>query len=182
MKATNNILIPLLLLFLFGCSASQLQVAPEGMIPKRKDLPKDVYGGYVSLTTQSQESINGEFLGIYQDSLAIWTNGIKLVHPDQINQAKIYIFDFNKYLGIYFLTIIPSLALLVHVPEYGGGPLVVAAVFSGINFIGLGAADLTERKKINYFDWNNERLEFLKYARFPNGVPSDISLNTLQGR
>jgi len=172
----------LLIIILQGCNVSKHAMAPPGMTPKRKNLDQDTYGGYIRLLTLSNQNINGEFLGIRQDSLVVWDGAIKTVHRNQISQGKIYVFEYNSY-GVYMIpALIPNIALLYHIPEFGAGPFVMAGLFSGIILLGGGSADLTELKKQNYFDWNEERQEFLKYARFPHGIPPDISLDELVGK
>jgi hypothetical protein len=143
MKRSYKIMFPLFILLILGCSTNKSVVLPEGMVPKRKNLNQDVYGGYIRLLTITEEPIHGEFIGMHQDSLVIWENKIRLLHPDQINQAQLYIFDYNTYGGALLLSIVPNVALLAHIPQYGFGPLLIAALFSGLNLIGAGAAEYT---------------------------------------
>jgi len=172
----------LLILLLVGCNAPKTAKLPDGMVPKRKNLPQEVHGGYVRLLTTNNINHHGEFIGMKEDSLVIWENEILLFHRHQVEQAQIYLFDYNTYLGGFMLSIIPNLALLAHIPAYGLGPLYMATLFSAVNLLGAGTAEYTETQKVNFHDWNLNRSEFLQFARFPHGVPTDIPIYSIKGK
>ncbi|QYH39459.1 hypothetical protein GYM62_11940 [Algoriphagus sp. NBT04N3] len=167
-------------LVLSSC-ASNLVLAPDGNVPKRLDLPSDPYGGYITIIA-SGETISGELIGVRNDSLVVLYSNQAISKPlDQVTYGQLIAHDPNSYLAGALIPMIPN-ALLLTIGGYGASPLVTALVFSGINLGGMGIASATENRKINYFEWEKEKEQLLKYARFPGGIPEKVNLGSLTNR
>ncbi|WP_296618247.1 hypothetical protein [Marivirga sp.] len=173
-------LTAILLMVLNSCN-SNLILAPDGAVPKRTDLDRDLYGGYITVIADG-ETLTGELIGVRNDSIVVLVDNQAFSKPlAQVTYGKIIAHAPNSYVAGGLLPMIPN-AIMMTIGGYGGGPIVVGLLFSGINVGGMGAARATEDQKFNYFEWEKEKEELLKYSRFPAGIPEKVELGRLMGR
>jgi hypothetical protein len=151
-------------------------------VPDRKRLEYDGYGGYITLMTMDSISHAGELIGMRNDStVVLGDHGVASIFNKDIATAKVIVYNPNSYSGAYAM-LIPNMLLIVHVGEYGGGPLALTLLTSAIDLVGIAAARNAERRKTNYYEWSDGWREISKYSRFPGGVPSHVALSTLTSR
>lgn len=175
-----NVLLTIVAFCLMECKSNTV-VSPQGMVPNRKGLPYDAYGGYITIQTQQNTGYAGELLGIRNDSLVILSSNLIYIHKTEILNGRIIIYEPNSYRqGLLFA--IPNLFLLGLIGNYGFAPVLTSVFFTGLNLGALGIAKTTEELKYNYIDWTGEGSEVLKYARFPNGIPTQLDLKLLSPR
>lgn len=173
--------ISAILLMVLNSCASNLIFAPEGAVPKRADLDRDLYGGYITVIADG-ETLKGELIGVRNDSIVVLVDNQAFSKPlAQITYGRVIAHAPNSYLAGGLLPMIPN-ALMMTIGGYNGAPVMIGLIFSSINAGGMGAAMATENLKFNFFDWEKEKKELLKYSRFPGGIPEEVELGKLMGR
>jgi hypothetical protein len=169
----NKILIALCFMVLCGCSAVK---APQGSVPRRKDIVTDAFGGWISASLKTtRNSIQGEFIAISLDSVFIMSdNKVQILPKADIDNARIILFNSESgaYSGWTFLS---SLATI------SNGHFLVFTL--PINLItGISTAS-GEAKRINYYDYPALTWDELnKYARFPQGIPEQVDTKEIKPR
>lgn len=185
-KSKSSLWFPLpvfvgILLSVAACKTVSVQ-APAGKVPDRKRLEYDGYGGYITLMTLDSISYSGELIGLRNDStVVLGDHGVTTIASKHIANAKVVVYNPSSYSGAYAM-LIPNVLLIVHVGEFGAGPLALSLLTSAIDLIGIAAARNAERRKTNYYEWSDGWREISKYSRFPGGVPSHVALSTLKSR
>lgn len=173
--------ITAIFLMVLNSCTSNLILAPEGTVPKRTDLERDFYGGYITVIAGG-ETLTGELIGVRNDSIVVVVDNQAFSKPlAQVTYGKLIAHAPNSYVAGGLLPMIPN-AILMTVGGYGGAPIITGLFFSAINAVGMGAAGATENQKFNYFEWDKEREELLKYSRFPGGIPETVELGRLKAR
>lgn len=156
-------------------------MAPQGTVPKRSQLDRDGFGGYITLMADGYYH-TGELIGVRNDTIVVLGDkSISKITLDQITYGQIIVHSPNNYVAAGVLPMIPNVVLMT-IGGYGGGPAAFGILLSAINAGGLAAASGTENLKFNYFDWSTAKTEVLKYSRFPGGIPAQVSLDNLNPR
>ncbi|GAB3661048.1 hypothetical protein GCM10028791_35290 [Echinicola sediminis] len=180
----NSFILYTGILLTFGLMSCQKNIvlAPEGTVPLRKDLPTEVFGGYITVqTTDPMLKYSGELIGVRNDSLFILNEQIIGIKIAEINYGRIFIYSPNNHLsGLLFL--IPNLLLFGANCEDCSGKLPLILSFSALNLLGFSIANSTEMAKTNYIDWKGDWQEIVIYSRFPYEIPEDLDLAELQPR
>jgi hypothetical protein len=148
------------------------------MVPKRSSLPYDVYGGYITLQTHQNENYSGELIGERNDSLVILSNNLIYIHKKEVLNGRVVIYVPNSQKKGLLLAI-PNLFLLGLIVNYGSPPIIFSLILTGLNVGAFGIAKSTEELKYNYIEWSGDGSEVIKYARFPNGIPTQLQLKLL---
>jgi hypothetical protein len=173
--------ITAILLMVLNSCTSNFILAPEGAVPKRTDLDRDLYGGYITVIADG-ETLTGELIGVRNDSIVVVVDNQAFSKPlAQVTYGKLIAHAPNSYVAGGLLPMIPN-AIMMTIGGYGGGPILMGLFFSAINAGGMVAAGATENQKFNYFEWDKEKEELLKYSRFPGGIPEKVELRRLKGR
>jgi hypothetical protein len=173
--------ISAILLMVLNSCTSNLILAPEGAVPKRTYLDRDLYGGYITVIADG-ETLTGELIGVRNDSIVVVVDNQAFSKPlAQVTYGKLIAHAPNSYVAGGLLPMIPN-AIMMTIGGYGGGPILMGLFFSAINAGGMVAAGATENQKFNYFEWDKEKEELLKYSRFPGGIPEKVELGRLKGR
>lgn len=179
---TNTLIILTVLTLFFGCKPARVVQAPAGTVPRRSQLPQDVYGGYITVTTRDSMNFSGELIGMRNDSLVVLADTVIKMPREAVLSARVIVHLPNDYrTGGYILMGLSSLVMF-QAGGYGEGP--IAMGISGIlyNGIGLASAQNTENLKINYYDWAEGWENVILYSRFPKGIPVTLNLSELTGR
>lgn len=173
--------IILFLLLSLGSCKSNVIMAPKDSVAVRSQLDRDGFGGYITLMSKG-EYIQGELIGVRNDSVVVLTeSSVVSSSVDQITYGQLIAHHPNNYVGLGIIPMVPN-AIMMTIGGYGGGPVILGLLFSGINALGIGAAMGTENLKSNFFDWSDEKAEVLKYSRFPGGIPDQVVLGELRSR
>ncbi|WP_296705732.1 hypothetical protein [Algoriphagus sp.] len=173
--------ITAILLMVLNSCTSNIILAPEGAVPKRTDLERDLYGGYITIIADGK-TLTGELIGVRNDSIVVLVDNQAFSKPlAQVTYGKIIAHAPNSYVAGGLLPMIPN-AIMMTIGGYGGTPILMGLFLSAINAGGMTAAMATENQKFNYFEWEKEKEELLKYSRFPGGIPEKVELGSLMGR
>jgi hypothetical protein len=173
-------LIGMLIILLSACK-SNLIMAPQGTVPKRSQLDRDGFGGYITLMADGYYH-TGELIGVRNDTIVVLGDkSLSKISMEQITYGQVIVHSPNSYVAAGVLPMIPNIALFT-ISGYGGSPAGLGILLSAINAGGLAAASGTENLKYNYFDWSTAKAEVLKYSRFPGGIPAQVRLDDLQPR
>jgi hypothetical protein len=165
-------------LFIIGCAASY---APENYLPGTSDVPHNVYGGWLTLTTEPdslvQESkwmmYGGEFIAVDDSVVFLLYDSLYLI-PRRIISESILELD-EKNTTTYGLWVLGGSLLTISNGYYAGItlPLWLAA---GIPTVaGESARDRYEMEYPDEIYWSNAK----KFSRFPQGV-KDIDLTQIK--
>jgi len=174
MLKNRFIILGFVFILLNGCGKSI--TAPHDAVPKRKSLPTDAFGGWISVTMKSsQKSFQGELIAINADSIYVMNNGkVQLEQISDVNSARIVLFKTSS--EEYALwTFLGSLGTISN-----GAFLVFTFPLTLITGI---ATTSSESNRINYLDYpQNNWEELMKYARFPQGLPQGLNVGDLKPR
>jgi hypothetical protein len=171
MLKTNSNLIIMLLLLIGSCTTVK---APQGSVPRRTDLPADAFGGWITVVHENT-SYEGELIAIPDDSLILLNNnGCISLSKDGIINARLIIYntDYGRFARWTVLGSIGSLSngffLIGTLPLW---IIVGSSISSG------------EAKRTNYIVYTGKGWEEInKFARFPQGLPSDFKIEALHPR
>jgi hypothetical protein len=171
MKSTKYLWV-VCLIFLVSCASVR---APHGWVPSREKVKTDAFGGWIGVTDSSKVLLQGELIAMSDDSVFVLTKeGFRGVAKSRILSARLIIYNTTE--GSYALwTFVGTLFTLTN------GTFAVltlpAMLISGI------ASTSTEAKRVNYVDYPANNWELLgRYARFPQGLPSDLETSSLTPR
>jgi hypothetical protein len=156
----NNILVVLLLIL---CCCNSVR-APRHSVPKRIDLDREAFGGWIGVRHAKSGLVQGELIAVTNDSVFIMESaGLQSLARTDIDSARVILFNTSE--GSYGLwTFVGSLATISH------GLFLVftlpATLIAGI------ATTVNEANRINYVDYPATPWEKLhRYARLPQGIP-----------
>jgi len=172
------VLVFILSLFILGCAASY---APANYLPSTDDVPQNVFGGWLTLTTEPDSLIQnskwmmygGEFISVDDSIVYILYDSLYRI-PKRIISESVLELD-EKNTTVYGLWVLGGSLLTISNGYYAGItlPLWLAAG------IPTAAGESTrDRYEMNYPDdkyWNDIK----KFARFPQGV-EDINLSQIK--
>ncbi|MBT0812500.1 hypothetical protein KIH41_14525 [Litoribacter ruber] len=178
MKLFFCILLILLLLGFTNCS-NKFNKAPKNSVPMRTKIDKSPYGGYTVIYDRDNQVFYGELIGSRNDTLVIINSQLHLLPMENIASGKVIYFQPYNFINIWLYSSIPTLLPLVHIAEYGGAPLLFTLVASGFNMLGALPAMGIENEFKNYHTFEDDRLSFMKFSRFPAGIPPQLDLNQL---
>ena len=161
------------LAWLIGCTAVK---APVGSVPKRTDLSIDAYGGWMEVQLLSTNtSRSGEFIAISNDTIYLMPSEkvVKYAVSD-ISTARIIYFNtetdsYNNWTRIVSVSTLTNGLFLIFTL-----PLALSTGISTTN---------AEADRVNYVDYPATSIDELKkYARFPQGMPREVTLDMLKPR
>jgi len=172
------VLVFILSLFILGCAASY---APANYLPSTDDVPQNVFGGWLTLTTEPDSLIQnskwmmygGEFISADDSIVYILYDSLYRIHKRIISESVLELDEKNT--TVYGLWVLGGSLLTISNGYYAGItlPLWLAAG------IPTAAGESTrDRYEMNYPDdkyWNDIK----KFARFPQGV-EDINLSQIK--
>jgi hypothetical protein len=171
MKSTKYLWV-VFMIFMVSCASVR---APHGSVPSREKVKTDAFGGWIGVTDSSKVLIQGELIAMSADSVYLLNkDGFRGVAKSAIVSARLIIYNTSE--GGYALwTFVGTLFTLTN------GTFAVltlpAMLISGI------ASTSTEAKRINYVDYPANNWKLLgRYARFPQGLPSDVEPSLLTPR
>jgi len=111
MSKSKLILIIGFIVLLISCHAVK---APKGSVPQRVYLTTDAFGGWIIITlTDSQSSIDGEFIAVSNDSLYVMVGDKLKRHAiSDISSARVVLFNTESgaYGGWTFLGSISTIS------------------------------------------------------------------------
>jgi hypothetical protein len=180
----------IMLIFLSSISSIALCSCVQNAIPVRDDVvplrtqfDHDAFGGYLEGYTLDGDYISGELIGERSDSIIVVAEKGLIIFPKtSIREAKVIIFDPVPYKGAWALVAPPIIMAFGVGSSYYASSIPLGLVMASINSAAVGATMGAEKSKFNYLRYTGNWEPLLVYARFPGGVPSDLSLNSLTPR
>jgi hypothetical protein len=160
------------MLLLFGsCTTVK---APQGSVPRRTELPAEAFGGWISVV-HDNKTYEGELIAISDDSVVLLNqNGNIFLSKDGIINARLIMYntDYGRFAKWTVLGSFSSLSngffLIGTLPLW---IIVGSSISSG------------EANRVNYIFYTGKGWEEInKFARFPQGLPSDFKIETLRPR
>jgi hypothetical protein len=182
-KRINSILILSgFILFLSGCSASKIPVSYRN---SPRGLKTEITGHWTEVNLNSKDisgpdkTLSGELIAIQTDTVYLLTyTGLKAIHTSIINNAVLYVYMNQS--GIFGMA-----TGLLTIPEIIG-----AIAYEEPGFLVLGAPwmitgtivtiiEASDHSNLLNYPYNAQLQELKKFARFPQGMPSDIDKSRL---
>jgi hypothetical protein len=168
----------LLAVILGSCATSYQLLVPTN----RSELQQNRYGVYMELATSCQQ-LNGEFIGLSNDSLYLLTQErLVVVKHDSILGFRL-ILSRNKsdaYLKTTALATAPSVLGAIFNPDYASAFATVALVCGASGLLATVFESWRQPMVVEYPN-DQKPLEFhQKYARFPAGLPEGITREMIE--
>lgn len=170
-------LIILFSLLFVGCATTY---APSDWLPETEEVPKNTFGGWLTLTTYSNISegkwlqYGGEFISQDSDYVYVLYDTIYVIPKNSIQEAILELDQKNS--NSYALwTTFGTLSTILN-----GFYLVFTAPFWLVTGV---PATVSESNRDIYSAENPDLLywiEVQKFARFPQGLPKDIDLKNIE--
>jgi hypothetical protein len=162
-----------------GCASSK---APDDWLPAPKDVPHDVYGGWLNLKLDAGANRfliqSGEFIAVRDSTvILISQEGKSLIFPMPLVRRATLELHQKETGQAGLATLGGVLSTLSH-----GFYLLISAPIWLIT--GTGASSSVSH--IDHFETDNPSIgwwyDHSKYARFPQGVPENIDLAALKSK
>ena len=182
MYINKNILCFLLfftLILLGGCASSY---APDNWLPETEAFPENVYGGWITVTTEPDsldknglwKQYSGEFIALNDSSLFLLYDSLYQIPKTKVVESVLELDQKNSSgyttwtcLGLA-ATVSNGVFLIFTAPAW--------LIFGIPTISGESARDRYEMKYPDFNYWE----EINKYARFPQGLPPSLNLNELK--
>ena len=162
----------LLTVICLGCGSVK---APQGAVPTRVLLETDAYGGWIGVTGPNGEMTQGELIALTTDSVFVLDkNELHVIALGDVTAARLIMFKTAEG-GYAVWTFLGSILTLTN----GGFATFTlpATIISGVS------TTFNEARRINYIDYPASSWAMIgKYARFPQGLPSNVDRTILKLR
>lgn len=170
-KIKNIVWLFLLGGIMTGCVAS---IGPHGWLPHPKDALCDTYGAWLAVEYTSVGGVSvaeGEFIALDSASVYILNeSGMGIIPIIKIQKATLAAYRESGMIGIWAL--LGTISSASH-GYFAGISLPIWLVAGISNASAESSSGIVKSSFIN-------GAEFTKYARFPQGLPEGIDLDTLQ--
>ena len=161
---TNTAYIGLLILFLCSC-------ASPNYLPSSSQIDVNQYGSYIKITQKKASNIDGEFIAIDSNKIIVLTEGTQKCVKVAISDIKHFKLRYAKPKK-YGLSIPAALAL----PFMHGFYSVLTLPIHLLVTISVTAAG---EKAFKYSDKNMTYDKLKMFARYPQGLPPNIALESV---
>lgn len=170
-------------LLLCGCYTRRI---PGHYLPGPKDVGFSALGSWIlvrpsPLSDSSQPAeVSGELIGIRSDTLFVLTvDSIILIGKGQVAEASLFIFrePMRKYAVLTGLFLVPVVISMIAYPT---DPFIIfsfAPLFAG-SLSAIFEA-LSAESRLSYPSVHS-LADFLRYSRFPQGIPPGVNLEELR--
>lgn len=165
----NNRMFPLfasvlMCLFFSGCATTQ---EPRGWLPDDTKVPTDPYGAWMEANTNAGP-VMGELIAVSLDTVFIANTSLHGINKAEIQSARLSLYNAGDLWAAPLL-----------------GPLLTISngwflVFTAPMWIIGGSIAASSRSYEPIIDYPAKPLhEFVRYARFPQGLPADLDRSTI---
>lgn len=188
-KSNTYAIILVILLFLPACHATRIpNTVPVGFVPHLSEIKNRVTGSWVDLSirdSSSQPGINkysGELIAINNDSIFVLTlDKLAIFNINSVGKAKLYIF-ISPVMAYGLSTALIFLPNLIGM-FYSGSDYAINFLALGLPWLLTGSVssliEEANNKNILEFPEKNKLGEFIKFARFPMGIPVEVNRDHL---
>jgi hypothetical protein len=161
---TNNAFIGLLIMFLCSCASPKY-------LPSSSKIDVNQYGSYIKIIHKTAANIDGEFIAIDSNKIIVLTEGTKKCVKVAISDIKHFKLRYAKPKH-YGLAIPASLAL----PFMHGLFSILTIPMHLFVTISVSAAG---QRAFKYSDKNMTYDKLKMFARYPQGLPPNIALESV---
>jgi hypothetical protein len=178
-KRVKAILMLLIgLVFLQGC---QQPMIPAGYLPRPSKVYKGISGSWIKVSVRIdtisdfKPELSGELIALHYDSIYVLTiTGLQVLNRKNINSAVLYLFAPQGAVGplTSLLLFLPNIIGALSNTEFATGfleigiPLLATGMTEGIIETGGNSKLIYPGKDLLE--------DFIKYARFPQGLPPGL--------
>ena len=165
-------------LILSSCATNH---APRGWLPDRKDVAKEIYGGWLYVewkgSLAEEEVTQGEFIGITDEACLLLDHSVLIRIPkDHISYASLKIHTDDR--GAFF-----TWTLLGALGSISNGFYLVFTMTSWI----IGGSIITSNEAnsglfVEEFPDTGWWRIVTRYSRFPQGIPKEVDLSKLKSK
>lgn len=161
----------LLIVFLTGCASS---IAPKGWLPNPEEVQIQAFGAWITVEHGSEAETkisNGELIAVQERNVyLLTTDGMEAISIDMVQNAMLALYKEKSRVGLWAL--VGTLSTLSH--GYG-------LILSAPAWIITGLASASAESKSGLLKYPDSSWEEIKkYARFPQGIPKGINLESLR--
>ena len=169
---------------LSGCASER---TVNQRLPTVSQSGKYPFGGWVIAVYEKQgfapnDTVSGELIS-YQDHklYILGFQQMNVISDSSVTEATLYMY--KKQPGIFailtILGILPNLIAAIALPEYAPQFLVLAIIplVSGSIFT---ITESTTKRNLLIFPKKNTLDQFVKFSRFPQGIPPGLDINQLK--
>ena len=154
-----------------GCAGN---TAPVGSLPSPKEAARFPYGGWIELTITPDSSVDGELLAVTSDSVWVLAQGGGVVIPTaQVTAGKVttYLAATGAVAGWTTLGVFSTASngwfLFFTAPAW-----IITGIVAG------NKESHAPERRVPPLAWP----DLAAYARFPQGMPAGVSLDSLKAR
>lgn len=166
-------------LMISGCAATH---APSNWLPETEKFPENTYGGWMTIITSDETKdgkerylqYGGEFISQDEDNVYILYDTVYIISKKDIRNISLELVEkstteFGLWtLGGTVATLSNGKFLIITAPLW-----LIAGTSAAV---GESTRDLYETDNPDILFWNN----IMKFARFPQGLPTNINLSELK--
>lgn len=161
----------LFIVLMTGCASS---IAPKGWLPNPQEVQSQAFGAWMAIEHGSEAGTkisNGELIAVQERNVYLLTmDGPEVISIDKVQNAKLALYKEKRRVGLW--AIIGTLSTLSH----GWG-----LIFTAPTWIIVGIASASGESKSGLLKYSDSSWdEIKKYARFPQGIPRSINLESLR--
>ena len=182
-KIRNILLVFICIVIECGC---QNKMVPAGYRSAPKQINKNITGGWVDVSVIHDPSndtitmLSGELLAVENNTFHILTPGAGLVslNKNRISSIKLYLFSNPNISLLGLLGVIPNIFGAISQSESAGPFLLLGIPILATSLV-MALADSHDSNSTLRYPAKNSISQFSKYARFPQGLPSDLQKEKL---
>jgi len=161
----------LLIVLMAGCASS---IAPKGWLPNPTEVQSRAFGAWMTVEHGSEVGTKistGELIAVQESNVYLLTmDGMEVISIDKVQNAMLALYKEKKRVGLWAL--IGTLSTLSHG---------IGLIFSAPTWIITGIASASGESKSGLLKYSDSSWEEIKkYARFPQGIPKGINLESLR--
>jgi hypothetical protein len=184
MSRIKAIFLILVVISLSGCEPGQ---EARQYLPTVMNSGVFTNGGWIVAeltgnTSVFTDKVSGELIAIQDHQLFILTPQKLYVIPDaDVFRATLYMYKKQPWIfaALTFIGILPNLVAAILVPEYAGQLLAIGIVQLVIGSV-FTVTEAATRQNQLIFPMKNSLNDFVKFSRFPQGIPPGLDLNQLK--
>lgn len=184
MSKIRQILLLLVIVLLSGCLPGEVA---KKHLPTLHNAGRFKYGSWIVAELKGRKDlakvkVSGELISLQDHKLFILdTAKMNVIHDSSVSRARLFIY--KKQPGIFVILtlvgILPNVIAAIAVPEYAGQLLALGIVPIVIGTIFMVSEVASTRNQL-IFPQRNSLDQFIKYSRFPQGIPPGLDISMLK--
>jgi len=168
MKSRIPFIVPILLIFLSGCTLPDY-------VPKVKEMVYSPYGAQIDLKTINKAKIKGELIAVEGENLVILQDGTETPTIEKVNLNDLATFDLRFADASDAYPYFIPLSFLVSVSH---GALSIASY--PVNTLVTLVIAINSHRDYLHTERTISKSHLHMFARFPQGIPPGVSLSEIR--